>query len=128
MAGLLDDFLDAAFWKDSTAAANAILAEHPAIATASIHAAACLGDDVTVRRFIERDPAAATSTGGRDQLDPLTYLCFSTYLVVDRKRGDGFVRGARALLDAGANPNTGFFDPNHRPDPTLESALYGAAG
>jgi ankyrin repeat protein len=38
------------------------------------------------------------------------------------------VRAATALLDAGANPNTGFYDDEHQPKPTLESALYGAAG
>jgi ankyrin repeat protein len=38
------------------------------------------------------------------------------------------VRAAEALLDAGADPNTGFFEPEHRPEPTFESARYGAAG
>ena len=33
-----------------------------------------------------------------------------------------------ALLDAGADPNTGFFDDEHTPHPERESALYGAAG
>ncbi len=40
----------------------------------------------------------------------------------------GFVRAARALLDAGADPNTGFFESAHQPEPVFESALYGAAG
>jgi ankyrin repeat protein len=38
------------------------------------------------------------------------------------------VSAARALLDAGADPNTGFFESAHQPEPTFESALYGAAG
>jgi ankyrin repeat protein len=38
------------------------------------------------------------------------------------------VRAASALLDAGANANSGFFDDSHVPRPEWESALYGAAG
>ena len=38
------------------------------------------------------------------------------------------MRAATALLDAGASANTGFYEPEHRPKPTLESVLYGAAG
>jgi hypothetical protein len=38
------------------------------------------------------------------------------------------VAAARMLLDAGADANTGFFEPAHEPEPTFESALYGAAG
>ena len=38
------------------------------------------------------------------------------------------MRAAQALLDAGADPNTGFFETAHQPEPTFESALYGAAG
>jgi ankyrin repeat protein len=40
----------------------------------------------------------------------------------------GLSQGASALLDAGANPNTGFFEENHQPKPEWECALYGAAG
>jgi hypothetical protein len=38
------------------------------------------------------------------------------------------VRAAEALLDAGADAGTGFYEPDHQPAPTFESALYGAAG
>jgi ankyrin repeat protein len=38
------------------------------------------------------------------------------------------VRAARALLNAGADARTGFFDESHRPQPAFESVLYGAAG
>jgi ankyrin repeat protein len=38
------------------------------------------------------------------------------------------VRAATALLEAGANPNAGFYEMNHQPEPEFESALYGAAG
>jgi len=106
--------------------ANAILAAHPEIATTSIHAAAVLGDDATVRRFLADDPAGATAKGGPYGWDALTHLCFSRHLRLDPARSDGFVRAAEALLDAGASAGTGFHSGD-RP-PVFESALYGAAG
>jgi len=108
--------------------ARSILTAHPGIANSSIHAAAILGDDEGVRRLLERDPAAATAKGGPRGWDPLTHLCFSRYLRLDRARSDSFVRTATALLDAGANANTGWFEMNHQPKPEWESAIYGAAG
>jgi ankyrin repeat protein len=108
--------------------ADAILAAHPEVAGASIHAAAILGDDDRVRRFIAVAPANATATGGPYGWDVLTHLCFSNYLRLDPARSDGFVRAAEALLDAGASANTGWYEADHQPDAMWESALYGAAG
>ena len=108
--------------------ADAILAAHPEIANSGIHAAAILGDDAAVRRFLERDPGSATAKGGPRGWDALTHLCFSRYLRLDRSRSEGFVRAATALLDAGASANTGWAESNHQPKPEWESALYGAAG
>ena len=108
--------------------AQEILAAHPPIATGSVHAAAILGDDATVRRFLDLDPGSATAKGGPRQWDALTHLCFSRYLRLDRPRSAGFVRAAEALLDAGASANTGFFSDDHQPNPEFESVLYGAAG
>jgi ankyrin repeat protein len=107
--------------------ANANLAAHPDIAASDIYTAAILGDDGGVRRWLERDPAGATATGGPRGWDALTYLCFSRYLRLDRTRSEGFVRAATALLDAGASANTGWFEHHHQPKPEWESALYGAA-
>ena len=108
--------------------ADAILAANPALAQTSIHAAAILGDDFAVRRFVERDRKSATAKGGPRNWDPLTHLCFSRYLRLDRSRSDGFVRAAKELLDYGADANTGFWDASHQPKPEWEPALYGAAG
>ncbi len=108
--------------------AQAMLIRHPEIAGGSIHAAAILGDPAGVHRFLELDTSPATSPGGPYGWDPLTCLCFSRYLRLDRARSGGFVRAAEALLDAGADPRTGFFDTTHGPAPQFESALYGAAG
>jgi ankyrin repeat protein len=95
-------------------------------AVAGIHVAAILGDAERVRALLAEDPSRATERGGPYGWDALTHLCFSRYL---RLRGsDDFTRAAEALLDAGADPDTGFFDSGHQPRPTFESALYGAAG
>jgi len=108
--------------------AQAILAEHPEVASHSIHTAAVLGDAAAVRRFLEIDPSNATAKGGPRGWDALTHLCFSRYLRLDRARSAGFVEAATALLGAGASANTGWFENNHQPEPEWESALYGAAG
>jgi len=112
----------------SLEAAQTILAKHPEVATGSIYTAAILGDEATVRRFLANDPALATAKGGLYGWDALTYLCFSRYLRIDRSRTEGFVAAAKALLDAGASANTGWWDAEHLPNPTWESAIYGAAG
>ncbi len=110
--------------------AELILARFPHVAQANIYTAAIRADEAAVRDFLAGDAASATSTGGPYGWDALTHLCFSRYLRIDRARSDAFVRTARALLDAGASANTGWYEmidhPN--PRPVLESAIYGAAG
>jgi ankyrin repeat protein len=107
--------------------AQAILSAHPDLPSANIHAAAILGDDAALLRFLHLDSAIATSKGGPRGWDALTHLCFSRYLRLDSARSDGFVKSARALLDAGASANAGFYSNDHQP-PEFESVLYGAAG
>src|SRR2546422_9585806 len=89
-------FIDAATWHGSLERAEAILAEHPEVASSDIHTAAVLGDDAAVRRFLALD-AIATAKGGPRGWDVLTYLCFSKYLRLDPVRSGGFVRAAEAL-------------------------------
>lgn len=108
--------------------AQALLRSHPGVARASIHTAALLGDDAAVREWIERDPGSATVKEGPYGWDPLTCLCFSRYLRLDPERSAGFERSAAALLDAGADANTGWHETEHEPRPVWESAIYGAAG
>jgi len=108
--------------------AEAIRLAHPGLADASVHAAAVLGDAEAVERFLLLDAANATREGGPRAWDPLTHLCFSRYLRLDRSRAGGFLRAAKALLDAGASPNTGFHSSDHQPVPEFESVIYGAAG
>src|SRR5437868_4206914 len=121
-------FLESCVWHGSLERAEAILAAHPELASSDIHTAAILGDAAAVRRFLELDPGNVTAKGGPRGWDALTHLCFSRYLRLDRARSDGFVRAAEALLDAGADPNTGFYSEEHLPEPQFESVIYGAAG
>jgi ankyrin repeat protein len=119
-------FIETAIWHGTLESAEAILAAHPEIARSSIHAAAILGDDATVRRFISLDPRNATSKEKPYDGDALVYLCLSKYLRLDKARSAAFVRTAAALLDARADPNTGFWsNDEHR---EFETALYGVAG
>jgi ankyrin repeat protein len=110
--------------------AELILARYPHVPRANIYTAAIRADEEGVRAFLEHDAASATAKGGPYDWDALTHLCFSRYLRLDRARSAAFVRTARALLDAGASANTGWYEmidhPN--PRPVLESAIYGAAG
>jgi ankyrin repeat protein len=109
--------------------ADMILARYPAVATGSIYSAAVLGDEVQVRTWLERDVTLAEKTGGPHQWDALTYLCFSHYLRIDESRSEAFVSTARALLEAGANANTGWTEYiDDPPRPIHEAAIYGAAG
>src|SRR5688572_1329515 len=121
------EFIDASVWHGSLDRAQEILAAHPEVASSDIHTAALLGDYVAVARFLAEDPANATVKGGPRNWDALTYLCFSRFLRLEPARSEGFVTAATALLDAGADPNTGFFEENHQPEPEWECALYGAA-
>lgn len=119
-------FIQAATWHGTLERAQAILAEHPELASSDIHTAAILGDDAAVGRFIAADPANATAKSAPYGGDALVYLCLSKYLRLDKSRSSNFLRAATALLDAGADPNTGFWTKGEHAE--FESALYGAAG
>jgi ankyrin repeat protein len=121
-------FVNAAVWHGPLDRALAILTAHPEVGSSDIHTAAILGDDQAVARFIAEDPANATAKGGPRKWDALTHLCFSKFLRLDAARTEGFLKAATALLDAGADPNTGFYEDTHQPKPEWECALYGAAG
>lgn len=120
------EFIRQATWHGSLDAAERLLAAHPELATLDIHTAAVLGDDDAVRRFIAADPASATAKSEPYGGDALVYLGLSKYLRLDGSRSDRFRRAAEALLDAGADPNSGFWSDDAYPE--FETALYGAAG
>jgi ankyrin repeat protein len=107
-----------------------ILERYPQVAAANIHTAAILADEATVKKLLVQNPKNATEPGGPNSWDALTHLCFSRYLRLDPARSEAFVNTARALLDAGASANTGWYETIDHPNPRriIESAIYGAAG
>jgi ankyrin repeat protein len=119
-------FINAATWGGGLEAPDALLAEYPALRSGDIHLAAIQGDARAVRRFLEQDPGSARATSPPYDADPLTSLCLSNYLRLDRDRTPAFLASATALLDAGADPKGGFWSKGDHPE--FETALYGAAG
>jgi hypothetical protein len=109
--------------------AQLIFDRYPHVATANIYAAAVLADAPTVRALLAHDPKLATATGGPHNWDALTYLAFSRYLRLEKSRSEAFVATARALLEAGASANTGWWETiDDPPRQVPEKAIYGAAG
>jgi len=119
-------FIEAATWHGSLDVAEQMLAAHPELRSSGIHIAAILGDDQAVRRFLTADPASVNAKSPPYGGDALNYLALSKYLRHDAARTPAFLRAAAALLDAGADPNTGFWTTGQHPE--RETALYGAAG
>jgi ankyrin repeat protein len=120
------EFIKAATWHGTLDDAEAMLAQHPELRAGDIHTAAILGDDRAVQRLLAQDPGNATAKSPPYGGDALNYLGLSKYLRLEPKRTPGFLRAATALLDAGADPNTGFWTTGQYPE--RETALYGAAG
>jgi ankyrin repeat protein len=120
------EFLRAATWHGPLDEADRLLQAHPELATLDIHTAAVLGDAEAVHRFIVQDRSKVTASSEPYGGDALNYLGLSKYLRLDPARSEGFLRAATALLDAGADPNTGFWTTGKFPE--RETALYGAAG
>lgn len=107
-------------------AADSIRATYPGVAVDDIYGAAVVGDHAEVDRLLGADAGRATAPGGPYAWDALTYLSFSRYLRL--RPSGGFVHAARALLDAGADPNTGFLESAHQPEPELTRLLLDPRG
>jgi ankyrin repeat protein len=122
-------FLEAACMRaNSLKEAEGLRKAHTRAIRGSIHAAAALGAERNVRRLLRKDPASVNLERAPQGWTALACLCFSRYLRLDPKRSGGFLKTATALLDAGADPNSGWLDQQHQPKPAWQRAIYGAAG
>ena len=98
--------------------ARALLAEEPALARASIHAAAATGEVATVRALLAEQPELVDARGGPSGWPPLLYACYA-------RLDAPTLEVARVLLEAGADPDAGFLWRGNVPPFT---ALTGAFG
>src|SRR5215831_10096679 len=126
MPDLRTQFIESAIWHGTLDKAETMLRDHPELNSGDIHTAAILGNEPAVRRFVESNPSSVRAKTGPYGGDALNYLCLSKYLRLDKSSSDRFVATAKTLLDAGADPNTGFWTEGQFPE--FETALYGAAG
>lgn len=104
------------------AAARAMLADQPDIVDAHIWAAAAAGDVEAIRRHLLADPRLTGAQGGPYRWTPLLYLVYSR---VPAAHETAAPAAASVLLDAGADPNTGYL---WRGLSTPFTALTGAFG
>ena len=105
------------------ARAAALLADQPELVGGSIWVAATAADPDAVRRHLDRDPSLARKPGGPQRWEPLLHLCYSRAPL--GRGGDEVLATARALLDAGADPDAGYL---WRGLATPFTALTGAFG
>ena len=105
IAGVVDAFLGCVSAGDRAGARRALEGE-PGIARASIHVAAVLGEVEEVRRLLAEDPTLVRARAGSFEAEPLLWLCHSPFHGESEERHGGLAAAARALLEAGADPNT----------------------
>jgi ankyrin repeat protein/ribosomal protein S18 acetylase RimI-like enzyme len=94
--------------------------EAEAAAREEYETALVLGDVERVRAELARDPGAAVRPVGSRRWEPLLYVTYSELL---GERTEGLLACARALLDAGADPDAAWIDEEYE----RMTALHGAA-
>jgi ankyrin repeat protein len=122
--GAVNAFIEAA--TDGRAdRAERLLALHPGITHASLHAALVLGDAETVERHLEHHPGDATERGGPRGWEPLHYVCYTSIGARSDTREAGLVAIARRLIALGADPNLRFPWRHHEVErPVLWGAVF----
>lgn len=89
-------------WPSKWRRASRLLAQHPELARASIHAAAVSGEIAEVRKRLAERPEVANARSGPQQWPPLMFVCYG------RISNPAALEIATALLAAGADPNAHF--------------------
>lgn len=84
------------------ARAEQLLDEEPGLVDRDVAVAAAVGDVGALRRHLAADPATATREAGPFRWSPLLYVVYSRVPQRDP------VGAARTLLDAGADPDSGY--------------------
>lgn len=97
--------------------ARALLAEHPEVATASIHTMAAAGEAEAAAAPLSVDPPQVDVEGGPHRWPPLLYATYS-------RLGDTLAV-ARLLLAHGADPNAGYLWAGAYPFTALTGAFGG---
>jgi ankyrin repeat protein len=109
-----------------------VLGVNPQIAGDDPYLACAVGDESTIRRAIDSDPAWVNRSGGPLNIPPLIAVTHSAFAKLDSHR-QAMHRSLRLLLERGADPNQYFHNrwpPNSLEKPGDEklTAIYGAAG
>ncbi|MBB4856319.1 hypothetical protein HNP40_003737 [Mycobacteroides chelonae] len=87
-------------------AAADLLADEPGLVEKHVWAAASAADPAALTRHLAARPALATTSGGPYQWFPLMYLCYGRAPL--GRSVDDTLATAHLLLDAGADPNSGY--------------------
>ena len=86
--------------------ARRILERAPGLAEGNVYVAAATADASAMRRVLAVDPAVASREGGPFRWEPLCYLAYARHdpaILLDET-----LETARLLLEAGADPNSGY--------------------
>lgn len=101
------------------------LAERSELRALTLSLACATGATEAVRRFLQSNPRLVHEKIGGKLWEPLLYTCYSCLLQDDTYRPQ-LIATAKVLLDAGADPNAHWLNPQW--DNTPEPCLYGAIG
>lgn len=101
------------------------LSESPDLGKSSLSAACATGATETVRQWIAANPQVVHEKIGEKGWEPLLYTCYSC-LLKDETYRPRLVETAKVLLDAGADPNANWLNPEW--DNYPEPCLYGSTG
>ncbi len=86
--------------------AERIRAQHPELATASLHAAVVCGEVDHVRERLAAEPGLISSPGGPQRWEPLLFACYGR--LPNPQAQARSLEMAERLLDAGADPRAHF--------------------